>query len=106
MNTQRILAVLAAVLLVGAVALAMLGPAGMPLGAALFMLNHDLMATFQGSIEAHFDHWMWDDVMVPILARPAWLLPASIGLIVAGVSLTLSNNSQRGPQQRSQRRRF
>lgn len=105
MITQRVLAVLAAVLLVGAVALAMLGPAGMPLGAALFMLNHDLMAAFQGSVETHFDHWMWDDVVVPVLVRPAWLLPASIGLVLAGVSLTLSNNSQRA-QQRSQRRRF
>ena len=105
MIVQRILAVLAAVLLVGAIALAMLGPAGMPLGAALFMVNHDLMAAFQGSVEAHFDHWMWADVILPVLMRPAWLVPASIGLICAGVSLTLSN-SQTGPQHRSQRRRF
>ncbi len=104
MIAQRILAVLAAVLLVGAVAVAMLAPPGMPLGAALFMLNHDLMNTFQGGIEAYFNHWMWQDVVMPVLVRPAWLLPACIGLVLAGLSLTLSN-LQRGPQ-RSQRRRF
>lgn len=104
MIAQRILAVLAAALLVGAVAVAVLGPPSMPLGAALFMLDHDMMQAFQGGVEAHFDHWMWDDVVMPLLVRPAWLLPASIGLICAGASLTLSN-SQRGSQ-RSQRRRF
>jgi hypothetical protein len=100
----RILAVLAASLLVGAVALAMLGPSDMPLGAALFLVNHDLLRAFRSGIEAHFNHWMWDDMVLPLLIRPVWLLPACLGLISAGLSLTLSNN-QRRPQ-RSPRRRF
>ncbi len=104
MIVQRILAVLAASLLVGAVALAMLGPPDMPLGAALFLIDHDLVHAFQGGIQAHFDQWMWDDVVLPFLVRPVWLLPAFLGLVLAGLSLTLSNN-QRRPQ-RSQRRRF
>jgi hypothetical protein len=101
---QRILAVLAASLLVGAVALAMLGPPDMPLGAALFLIDHDLVHAFQGGIQAHFDRWMWDDVVLPFLVRPVWLLPAFLGLVLAGVSLTLSNNQRQS--QRSQRRRF
>ena len=43
MIAQRILAVLAAMFLVGAVALATLGPPEVPLGQALFMIDHDLM---------------------------------------------------------------
>ena len=105
MIVQRILAILAAGLLVGAVALAMLGPPDMPLGAALFLIDHDLVHAFQGGIEAHFDHWMWDDVVLPFLVRPVWLLPACLGVILAGVSLTLSYANPRRPQ-RSQRRRF
>lgn len=104
MITQRILAVLAASLLVGAIAVAAIGPPSMPLGAALYMLNHDLMQGLQGGVEAHLNHWLWDDVFLPFLVRPAWLLPACIGLICAGLSLTLSTR-QRGPQ-RSHRRRF
>jgi hypothetical protein len=100
---QRILSVVAAALLVGAVALGLLGPPDMPLGAALFLINHDLVHAFRGGIEAHFDHWMWDDVVLPLLVRPVWLLPASLGLVFAGLSLTLANKSR---PQRSQRRRF
>ncbi len=99
---QRVLAVLAAVFLVGAVAVATLGPPDMPLGMALFMLNHDLLDAVQGGIEAHFDHWLWADIAMPLLARPAWLLPAAVGLIFAGVSLTLANlqRPQRSPRRR------
>jgi hypothetical protein len=99
---QRVLAVLAAVFLVGAVAVATLGPPDMPLGMALFMLNHDLLDTVQGGIEAHFDHWLWADIVMPLLTRPAWLLPAAVGLICAGLSLTVANmqRPQRSPRRR------
>lgn len=103
MIVQRVLAVLAAVLLVGAVAVAVLGPPDMSLGAALLVVNHDLLDTLQGGIEAHFDHWLWADVVLPVLVRPAWLLPASVGLVFAGAALTLSNLQR---PQRSSRRRF
>lgn len=43
MIARRILAVLSAILLVGAIALAMLGPPEVPLGQAIFMVDHDLM---------------------------------------------------------------
>ena len=82
----------------------MLGPPDMPLGAALFLIDHDLLHAVHGGIEAHFDRWMWDDVVLPFLVRPAWLLPACLGVIFAGLSLTVSYN-QRRPQ-RSPRRRF
>jgi hypothetical protein len=100
---QRVLAVLAAVLLVGAVAVAVLAPPGMSLGAVLLAANHDLLDTLQGGIEAYFDHWLWADVVLPLLVRPAWLLPAAVGLVCAGAALTLSNLQR---PQRSSRRRF
>jgi hypothetical protein len=99
---QRALAILAAMLLVGAVALAMLGPPEVPLGQLLFMLDHDMTEALSGSIQHHVASWCWDDIVMPLLQRPAWLLPASLGLVCAGVSLTLA--SRRGPSQSRHRR--
>jgi hypothetical protein len=87
---QRILAVLAAMLLVGAVALAMLGPPSVPLGQALFMLDHDLMDALHSGIEKHVSAWLWNNIAVPLMLRPAWLVPAALGVICGGVSLSLS----------------
>ena len=103
MIIQRALAVLAAVFLVSAVALAALGPPNVPLGAALFMLDRDILASVEGGLQAHLSRWMWNEVVMPLLMRPAWLLPAAVGLVCAGVSLTLTNRQR---PQRSSRRRF
>lgn len=103
MIAQRILAVLAAAFLVGAVAVATLGPSNVPLGAALYMLDRDTLDWLQTGIQSHAAAWIWDDVAMPLLLRPAWLLPTGIGLICAGASLTLSNRQR---TQRSHRRRF
>ena len=90
MIAQRILAVLAAMLLVGAVALAMLGPPEVPLGQVLFMVDHDLMNAVHRFIGTHLATWLWDYLIVPLMLRPAWLVPAALGLICGGVSLSLS----------------
>jgi hypothetical protein len=87
---QRILAVVAAMLLVGAVALAMLGPPSVPLGQALFMLDHDLMTVLHSGIEQYLSAWLWEHLVMPLMLRPAWMLPAALGLICGGISLSLS----------------
>ncbi|MBW4093030.1 MAG: hypothetical protein HIU82_18305 [Proteobacteria bacterium] len=101
MILSRILAVVAALLLVGAVALAMLAPPEMQLGRALFLLDHDLPRALHGGIEAHFADWMWTDLVLPLLVRPVWLIPASIGLLCAGGALTLGSHTGPGPRRRS-----
>ncbi len=97
------MAVLAAVFLVGAVAVATLGPPDMPLGALLLNLDHDLSMAIEDGLQARLSHWMWDDLVMPMLVRPAWLLPAAVGLVLAGVSLTLSTRQR---SQRTHGRRF
>ena len=79
----------------------MLGPPSVPLGQALFMLDHDLMNALHGSIERHVSAWLWDHLAAPLMLRPAWLLPAALGLICGGLSLSLST---RKPAHRSHRR--
>ena len=90
MIAQRVLAILAAVLLVGAVALATLGPPDVPLGQALFMVDHDMMQAMHSFVGQHLANWMWDYLVSPLMVRPVWLVPAGLGLILAGASLSLS----------------
>ncbi len=88
-------------LLVGAVALAMLGPPEVPLGQALLMLDHDLMDGMHTFIGTHLAAWLWDYGLMPLLVRPAWLVPAGLGLVCGGLSLSLST---RKTARRSHRR--
>ncbi len=97
---SRILAVVAAILLVGAVGVAILGPPGLPLGRAISLLDQGLLSALHGAIRAYAGTWLWDDVLQPLLVRPAWLVPASIGLIFAGASVTVGSRAGRGPHRR------
>ena len=89
-------------LLVGAVALAMLGPPEVPLGQALLMIDHGMMDGLHSFIGAHLHVWLWDNLVVPLMLRPAWLIPAALGLICGGASLTLcTRKSTRRSHRRS-----
>lgn len=98
----RILAILAAMLLVGAFTLATVLPPDMPLAAALPMLDHDFVQQAQGYANDYLPNWVWPHVVIPVLVRPVWLLPASFGVICAGAAASLA--SAAGPS-RSRRRR-
>jgi hypothetical protein len=86
---QRILAILSATLLVGAVAVVLLGPPGMPFGQALLTIDHRMLDTIQAALVRVDMSWLWMNVILPILVRPAWLPPVGLGLICAGLSLTV-----------------
>jgi hypothetical protein len=96
---QRVMAVLAAAFLVGAFALATIASPDIPLGAALYTLHPQSLYVAQ----AHMSAWLWSGAAMPLLIRPAWLVPACIGIVCAGLSLTTA--SRKGPQ-RSPRRRL
>ena len=103
MIAQRILAVLSAALLVGAVAVALLGPPGMPLGQALLAVDHRTLDALQSGVAHIFAPWLWTEVILPILVRPAWLPPTALGLICAGLALTLPHGRR---AERPRQRRF
>jgi hypothetical protein len=100
---RRILAVLAAVFLVGTVAAATLGPPDLPLGQVLLAIDHSMLDTLQSGVERIFAHWMWAELVLPVLIRPAWLIPAALGLICAGLSITLPTGRR---AERPRQRRF
>jgi hypothetical protein len=88
-NAQRILAVLAAVLFVGSVGLATVGPEMVSLGAVLSYLSATAETDLHHWLVRVVGSWAWDYVARPMLIRPAWLPLGSLGLICAGVALTL-----------------
>jgi hypothetical protein len=98
---QRVFAVISAVLLVATVAIATFGPQSVTLGEALYLLD----PTFVDRLLA-FSHRLWGDwtqggLIRPLLLRPAWLIPASAGIICAGLAVSLSG---RKSTRRSHRR--
>jgi hypothetical protein len=88
---QRALAIAAAALFVTAVAVATFGAQSMTLSQALSMLDGAAVNNLASWCNRVLGHWAWASVIQPLLVRPAWLVPASAGLICTGLSLSLSN---------------
>ncbi len=91
MIAQRILAVISAVLLVAAVAVATFGPESISLGQALYLFDHDVLDKLPAWVTRNLGNWFWGSVIQPLLVRPAWLVPASVGIVCVGLSMSLSN---------------
>jgi len=98
---QRVLAVVSAVLLVAAVGIGTFGPESISLGQALNLLDHEIVDKLPQWSTRTIGTWVWTSVIQPVLVRPAWLIPASLGLVCVGLSLSLSN---RKTARRSHRR--
>jgi hypothetical protein len=88
-NTQRTLAVLAAILFVGAVGLATVGPQMVNLGAVLSYFSPNAEVGLHNWLVRVVGAWSWNYLASPLLVRPAWLPLGSLGLILAGVALSL-----------------
>ncbi len=82
----RVFAVLAAVFFVTAVALAALTPAGLTLGQGLVQMD----GTALGWLQRHSMAWAWDWIELPFLLRPLWLIPATLGLVCAGLAMSFN----------------
>ena len=90
----RVFAVLAAVLLVGAVALASLLPSDLSLGQALHAVTAAGPEHLQQAVAGTFGHAVWAGLVFPVLIRPVWMLPVCAGLICVGGAVTATG---RGP---------
>ena len=97
MIAVRALSLLAAVLLVGAFAIALLGPQDMTLADALQAFDAGGGARMQALVGPG----VWRVLAAPLMVRPVWLPLAALGLVSAGVALTL--NTGRSSQTRRRR---
>lgn len=87
---RRTLAIVAAMLLVAAFALAALEPPDLPLGSLLSNAEPGFLNALQAGVQNHLPPWFWNSLIVPLLLRPAWLLPAAGGLLCAGGAASLA----------------
>ncbi len=90
----RIFAVLAAALLVGAFGLLVLMPDGMTLDLALAEFNPALVGHMRHFVQHVLGAGAWSHAFMPLLVRPVWLIPFSLGLVSAGVSVSLSTPTE------------
>jgi hypothetical protein len=90
-TASRLLAVIAAFSIVGAVAIATVMPATISLAQMVALADHSILVGVQDYVLRHMPEWVWSRVMLPVLERPAWLLPVSVGVIAAGLAVTLSS---------------
>lgn len=100
MKLAKVLAVFAAMLLVGSVAMGTLGPQEMSLGDAITLMNGKSLALFEVWVRTHLSVWLWRGPFMALIDRPIWLVPAALGLVCAGAAATAAsvpaaNNSRR-----------
>lgn len=88
---SRILAVIAAILLVATFALATLGPADISLEHAMAMMDPRMLARLTPGAGAPTGAWLWAHFVVPFLGRPVWMLPGALTLLCAGGAVTLAS---------------
>ncbi len=99
---SRILAVLAATLLIGAFALVTLAPLDMTLADALYELDPTVLLRLQHAVMSHLGRGPWQILAVPLLVRPTWLLPVALGLVCVGGAISIATPpSARTRQRRS-----
>ena len=102
MIAARILAVVAALLFVLAFALALMLPAELPLGQAVATVDQHWVAALQDAVRKGVPDWVWVNLVVPMLLRPAWLLPVAMGMVTGGAAVSLATRRSAG---RSRHRR-
>ena len=85
----RGLAVLAAICLVGAFALAIFYPPFTSLQRMLGRLDQTLVHNATEWTREHWGEGAVITLLVPVLTRPAWLLPLFTGIVLIGLALTV-----------------
>jgi hypothetical protein len=85
---SRTFTILAATLLVTAFGLLVLAPYDMPLVQGLGALDSTLVERIHRAVLHSLGHAAWGNVVTPVLARPIWLIPLSLGIVCVGVATT------------------
>jgi hypothetical protein len=57
------------------------------LGAVVYSLNPPFLNTMQAGVQRNLSPWLWDEIMVPVLEQPSWLLPALLGAALFALGL-------------------
>jgi hypothetical protein len=88
---SRVLAVLAAFWLVLAFALATVIPPFTSCSELLADMDHESLVALSDWGESSLPNWLWDHGIVPVMLRPAWLVPTGLGLVLMGLAITIGS---------------
>ena len=66
-------------MLAAGAALGLLTGWGVPLGEALFRYDPAVLNTAQAGIQRYVAPALWDELALPLLERPSWVLPIALG---------------------------
>ena len=86
----RVLAVLAAVCLIAAFTLLLMLPPLLSLAQYISWVDHTKLLALQSLVRDHMSEWLWRAVALPLLARPSWLLPLCLGIVLGGAAVTIA----------------
>lgn len=100
--TARVLWVLAAMSFVASFALALMLPPMLPLAGLIARLDHGALVKLQNFVTGTFSDWVWTVLVMPLLTRPDWLVPLALGVVFAGMALSVAS---RAAETRPDRRR-
>jgi hypothetical protein len=78
-----------------AVLAAAFGP-GTPLGGVIFRVAPAFLNTLQAGVQRRLAPWLWDDLMLPALEAPGWLVPAVLGLVLLLAGLVRAGRRRHG----------
>ncbi len=100
-TSVRVLMVLSAAFLVAAFVMALLLSPGTSLGTALSRADHQLLVNLQDTLRGASLGWLWTGLVVPLLARPSWLLPLTVAVLCGGGAFSLASRpAATGPHRR------
>lgn len=74
----------------------------LPLAQLVSMADSDILFEAHEYVLLHVSGWVWVHLLLPVLLRPGWLLPVSLGVVFAGGAASLAS---RKSVPRSHRRR-
>jgi hypothetical protein len=87
----RVLWVLSAACMVASFTLALLLPPSLTLASLVARADHMALVRLQDFVRGHVSDWAWTSVLLPLLARPDWLLPLALGLVFAGLAVSVAS---------------
>jgi ABC-type branched-subunit amino acid transport system permease subunit len=58
-----------------------------PLGAVVFQLHPPFLNTLQAGVQRRLAPELWNDVFLPVLEQPGWLVPALLGALLLLIGL-------------------
>ena len=65
------------------------------LGQMIMSIDQPMLMAWDQAERTGANHWIWGHLAVPLLLRPAWMLPTMFGIICVGAAAQLAWGKRR-----------